>query len=565
MSVVDRALLRVAPEWAERRALARLRTETLNDARELVTRADSNSGMQRSDTRWRGASRVLRSLQSWMPRLGSGRSDLPLTERKTLVSRSHDAYRNHLIARAAASRVRTNVIGTGLIMHPSVNADVLGITEEQADDLNRLISTHWSVWAEDPTECDVEATLDFYGLQSLVEISTLLSGDVFALTPFKPRRNGVFGLKVQLVDGARVSTPAGRMESATLVEGIEMDVDGRPHTYHICRRHPDDLYPGAPDVWDPMPVFGAATGRRRALHIWNDKDRVGMVRGVPYLAPIIEPLQTLEQYSRAELVAAVVSALFTVFLEKGESPFDATGARTSAFENETESAAGTTGNLELGNGAIVDLAPGEKATMVNPSRPNANYDPFFLSVCKQIGAALELPVDELLLNYQASYSAARAAMLQAWRFYTTRRWSRVQQFCAPTYGLWFDEAVARGIIPVTDYADPIRRAAYTRAIWVGPARGSMDEQKEAGAAKLRIDMGVSNEMTETAAMMGEDWAGVYAQRLREVNRRKADGMWPAAPKPEATAPKPGESTTPPEDDSTQDPAKRGVPSSGDQE
>ena len=91
-----------------------------------------------------------------------------------------------------------------------------------------------------------------------------------------------------------------------------------------------------------------------------------------------------------------------------------------------------------------------------------------------MAAALELPIDELLLRYNASYSAARAAMLQAWRFFMMRRWQLVQQLCTPIYRLWFDEAVARGRIPAVDYADPIRRAAYTNALWVGPARGSMD-------------------------------------------------------------------------------------------
>jgi len=41
----------------------------------------------------------------------------------------------------------------------------------------------------------------------------------------------------------------------------------------------------------------------------------------------------------------------------------------------------------------------------------------------------------------------------------------------------------------------------------------------------RIRIGVSNEAMETAAMNGEDWNAVYAQRLREVQQRKADGLW----------------------------------------
>jgi lambda family phage portal protein len=470
--------------------------------------------------------------------VGSGRSDLPASERRTLIARSHDAYRGYPLARAAVTRVRTNVIGTGLIAHPDVDAKALGIGEEEAAELNEIIDRAWCHYAEDPLECDAEATLDHYGQQVLVEVASLLSGDAFALTPFEQRVGCKYGLKVQLIDGARVSNPDGRVDTARMADGIEFGATGEPLRYWIRRRHPDDGDVTL-DGWDAYPVFGGQTGRRRALHVWNEKDRIGQVRGAPFLAPILEPLQTLEQYSRSELLAALVSSFLTILIKKQQSQFGPSGKPLAAFGNQNDNSDGTS-DIELGPGAVWDLGPGEEPVVVNPSRPNSKYDPFFMSVVTQMGAALELPVDELLLRYQASYSAARAAMLQAWRFYTMRRASRVQQFCQPVRMLWFDEAVARGIIPATNYADPMRRAAYTRCIWTGPARGSMDEQKEAAAARERIDIGISNETMECAAMMGESWSTVYAQRRREMERRKKDGLTPTprAPAKEASPPEP---------------------------
>jgi lambda family phage portal protein len=270
--------------------------------------------------------------------------------------------------------------------------------------------------------------------------------------------------------------------------------------------------------WEFYPFFGAETGRRRVLHVWNDKERPGQVRGAPYLAPILEPLVQISRYGGAELMAAVLSAMMTFFIERDREQIDENG-NPIPFADD--------GAFRVGEGAVVDLAPGEKANMANPSRPNAQFDPFFMAVTKQIGAALELPVDELLLHYQSSYSAARAAMLQAWRFYTMRRWLLAQQFCQPVYALWLDLEVASGRMRLPGYADPMRRIAYSRALWIGPSRGSMDEEKEARAAKTRIEIGVSNEAIETAQMTGEDWEDVYEQRLEEVNRRKADGTWAA--------------------------------------
>jgi lambda family phage portal protein len=519
MSLRERIAFAINPARAVQNVLHRIQ---YNHLKELEANSGSSVERQRSETRWRGASNFLRSMTGWRPVLGSGRSDNSRKERETTAARSFDAYRNHLVARAAATRVRTNVVGTGLTMHPDVDADALGISEEQAEELNNEILSEWACYYDNPVEVDIEATLDGAGLQSLALITALLGGDCFALTPMVPAEGSQYELKVQLIDPARVTNQNGQADTRNLLDGVEISDNGRPIAIHIRRRHPDDKFASVDAmVWDRREIFDEE-GRRRILQVWNEKDRIGTTRGMPYLAPILEPLQTLEQYSRAELIAAVISAMFTVFIKRESNQFDDKGNPIPAVPGMT--AKGEASGLALGNGVVMDLGPGEEAQFANPARPNSNYDPFFMAVCRQIGAALEIPLDELLLNYQASYSAARAAMLQAWRFYSMRRWWLVQQFCQPHYALWFDEAVARGKVTVTDYADPKRRAAYQKAIWIGPARGAMQEKDEVQAARDRIDAGFSNETIETAQIMGENWSTVARQRLREQKWRKANDM-----------------------------------------
>ena len=481
-------------------------------------------------TRWRGASRVLRSMQSWLTSIGSPTSDLPSAELRVLRSRSRDAHRNHLLGRAPIARSRTNIVGTGLICRPNVDHKTLDLTEDEAEVLNELLLAHFERWAEDSFECDLEATFDFYGLQGLTLVSAMLSGDVFVLTPERARTGGITELKLQLIEADRVSNPYDRPDTPNCIDGIEIN-DSMPVGCWVRDTHPGDRNWVAPPKWTYYPFFGQETGRRRVLHIWNEKDRPGQMRGAPYLAPILEPLKLLERFSNAELMAAVVSAMLTVFIQKDGEKYDAgeDGEEKEALPVNSD------GNIELGNAAVVDLAVGETANMVNPLRPNSNFDPFFMAMTKQFGAALELPHDEILLVYEKSYSAARAAMLQAWRFYSMRRWFLVQQFCQPVYSLVIDEAVAAGRLSLPGYGNPIRRRAYTRAMWIGPARGAMDELKEAKAARERIDGGLSNEAIESAAMTGEDWNSIYAQRMREIKRRRADGTY-SEPKPPSDLP-----------------------------
>jgi len=494
-------------------AASRLSTAIALD-RQAAAFASTVEPTETQGTRWRGASRSLRSLVNWNPGIGSARSDTPATELRTMRARSRDAFRGHLVARAALTRPRTSIIGTGLICRPNVDFETLGITAAEAERYNAQIRNDYERWAEDPAECDFEGALDIYGLQSLGLLSAMASGDVFALTPERPRPGGVASLKVQFVEADRVCNPNNAQDSDTCIDGIQI-AGGMPVGCWIRDTHPGDALTSAKmPSWDYFPFHGEETGRRRVLQIWNDKERPGQVRGVPFLAPILEPLKQIERYSGAELTAAVVSALLTVFIKR--DPSLASDSGLEAFDGT-----GANGNIGLGQGSVVDLAPGEEPEVVNPLRPNANFDPFFVAIVKQIGAALEIPLDELLLQYNASYSAARAAMLQAWRFYLSRRWVFVQQFCAPIYGLFLDEAVASGRLSLPGYGDPVRRRAWSRALWIGPARGSMDEEKEANAAKTRIEIGVSNESMETAAMTGENWSDVFAQRQRELAARRA--------------------------------------------
>lgn len=524
-------LFRKTPEELLMREAIRLARATAE-----VPRPVAQGGGGGVETRWRGASRVLRSMASWIPGLGSPRRDLCSGERSMLVARSRDAMRNHLVARAAIMRLRTNVVGTGLVCRAQVDHEALGIDEQEAERLNAQLDRLWSLYADDPRECDAEAMLNHYQLQALVLVSAMVGGDVFVATPDAERPGCLYSTRLQLIETDRVGNPAGALDTEQLVEGVEFDTLGAPVAYHVCTGYPNELNRRTPLKWERLLAFGPNTGRRRVLHILADKDRPGQKRGAPYLAPVLEPLQKLERYSSAELMAAVISAMFTVFIKKN-ADFDSGNLPLSALGDEHADVAAEPDDLQLGEGAVVDLGRGEEPVIANPARPNAQFDPFFMAVVKEIGAALELPSEELLLHYNSSYSAARAAMLQAWRFYSLRRWWLACDFCQPSRALIVDEAVARGLIDLPGYADPARRKAYCQAIWIGPARGAIDELKEANAAGKRIEIGVSNETLETAAMTGEPWQQVYRQRVREVTQRHGDGLYspPKGTTPEPTA------------------------------
>lgn len=468
-----------------------------------------------------------KSLQRYSPRARSARGDIH-PGLPTMRARARDQERNNPLASGAVATAVTSTVGSGLSVQPNIDQDVLGLTEEQADAWEQQAARIFSLWA-DTTECDVEGELVFGQLQELVFRSVLDSGDVLRLRRFLwdaernlPRPGHQFGTKIQLVEADRISNPYLRQDTATTQAGVQIDGDGRTVGYWVQTTHPGDYLRGiAADTWDLVPARDATSGQRVAALLFH-KRRIGQRRGVPYLAPVIEPLKQLERYTEAELMAAVVSAMFTVFV-KSDAGADA--SPLAGIEGADETPESGTGDLFLGNGLVVDLDPGEDVTIANPGRPNAVFDPFVQSILRQVGVALEIPFEVLVKHFQSSYSASRGALLEAWKFFRARRRWLVTSFCQPVYEDVISEAVARGILDAPGFFEsPVIRRAWLGTQWTGDAMPQIDPLKEATAAKLKVDSGFSTIDREARELNGSDFLSNHRQRRKEQRMREADGL-----------------------------------------
>ena len=128
------------------------------------------------------------------------------------------------------------------------------------------------------------------------------------------------------------------------------------------------------------------------------------------------------------------------------------------------------------------------------------------------------------MHFSTSYTAARAAFNQLFKFVKQRRHHLTVQWCQPIYELVIDEMVANGMITLQGYRDPAKRRAYVRSLWIGEPLGSLNELIDARAATERIANGTSNEHLETMALHGEDWEDVHNDRAREIKRKNEDGV-----------------------------------------
>lgn len=473
-----------------------------------------------------GASLRTNALKGWVNTEGSVDEDVH-DNLDTLRSRSRDLYMGAPVATAAVKRYRTNVIGSGLSPKPVIDGELVGLSEEETDRLEKRIGREFALWADSP-DCDARRMSSFYELQQVAFLNWLMSGDVFAVLQSKERGTTPYTTCVQLVEADRVCTPwdkAGEEQTRRIVQGVEVDGDGEVVAYHICKRHPLSCRGGERAEWTRVPAYGAETGRRNVLHLLN-VERVEARRGVPILAPVIEALKQLGRYTDAEMTAAVVNAYFTVFVEKQEESAEAPPLGQQDFPAEAAVDEGNPRTIELGAGTVVDLEPGEHANTAAPGRPNGNFDGFVTAICKQIGAALELPYEVLMQQFTSSYSASRAALMEAWKAFEQWRDWMVEKFCQPIYEEWLSEAVALGRVNAPGFwSDPLRRKAYCSAQWYGPTQGQLDPVKEVKAAEMRIRYGLSNRAKEAMELTGTDFRDNIRTAKRETALMAEAGLW----------------------------------------
>lgn len=510
-NVVDRVVSFFNPAAGMRRLKARAQLMVLNGG-------SGGYDAGRSDKK---------SLQRYNPRTDSALTSLhPGLE--TIRSRSRDQARNNPLASGAVSTTVTSTIGSGLTCQPQVDQEALGLSDEQADAWERQALRTWELWSE-TTECDIEDELVFGQLQELAFRSVLESGDILRLRRFlwddedgRPRRGGAFGTKIQLVEADRVSNPDHMQDTTKIAGGVEVDDDGRVIRYWVQTTHPGDtLFFRSANDWSPVPARSAQTDQRLAQLMFH-KRRPGQRRGVPYLAPVIESLKQLERYSEAELMAAVVSAMFTVFVkteEPNESPLQ------GVIDADETPDADKGGDLFLGNGLVVDLGENEDIEVADPGRPNAEFDPFVRSILQQVGVALELPFEILIKHFRSSYSASRGALLEAWKFFRARRTWLVRSLCQPVYEDVISEAVARGLLQAPGFfEDPLIRRAWLGTVWMGDAMPQIDPLREAKASKTKIDIGTSTIDREARETNGSTFLENHQQRRKERRMREEDGL-----------------------------------------
>lgn len=456
-----------------------------------------------------GGKRSRRATKNWLTDGGSADADT-LPELILLRSRSRDLVRNNPIGRAAVQTKTTYTVGGGLTVKPVIDGAVLGLKDDVAKEWEKKAKIEFELACKTLDWTRVE---DFREMQVSAFRAMLESGDVFAIRRHRKDAGDTYGAKVQLVEADRVSNPNAHLDDGKNIAGIEHDSNGAPVAVHVSDHHPGDLR-FAKLSWRRVPMR-YKDGRKIVHHLFV-RERIDQTRGIPLLAPVIEEIKSIGDYSEAEVRAAVTAAFFTVFITSEIGATDS-GPGASSGDSKDED------DLELGAGAVLNLDEGESIEIADPKRPNDSFEGFINAIMREIGMALEIPFELLVKHFTTSYSASRAALEMAYQVFRRDRDFFARKFCQPVYEWVIEEAILRGRLDAPGFfADPVVKQAWLRSEWRGPARMSLDPIKDSKADKSDIELGVkTRDHVIVERVGGGDFDTTTTQLAREQAAREA--------------------------------------------
>lgn len=387
-------------------------------------------------------------------------------------------------AAALLGRFVDLVIGSGLRLQAEPVWSIIGGRRANDREYQRAwvknTEARYRMWARD-YDAGYDLKHNLYQIDRKAFEYKLRDGEYFLVLRYAAtgRKNP---LTIQIIPPENVQS--GDKQPAhgnTLENGIEYDATGRAVAYHI--------YDDKTGHTTRIPRFGSKSGRIFVIHNFlatDEKQR----RGVPFLANAIHELMKLGDYEILEIQAAIVNALYAVWIEPpsnedGQPIINKGTFKKSEIQQSQSTPSPTEEYLEQldqkdysQGGVVLDALPaGHKPHSFDTKRPNAGFNVFFDAVKKNIASAKGMALSVLDIAFNESYSGARGELLILWNAINRMRENHGWDFEDDIYKMWMWGEVLRGTIDAPGFEDPEIRRAYCNATWNGMPLPNIDPLK----------------------------------------------------------------------------------------
>lgn len=479
---LEEAIRFVAPGWAERRLISRIRYDEIENAR-------ANYEAAKVDKDWTtvGADGTAESVNA--------------PDRRNLMLRARALERNNDMVQSIVGAITRNVIGSGIKPQARVKKG-----QKLHQNTNLAIEKLWKNWIK-AKNCDITRVSTFYEMQEQLLLRRLVDGE--ALVMFVTDANARIPLKLQCLEADALANSTWYGNSSH-INGIETDDYGAAIAYHINVTKPDG--------WTETESIRIPA--ERMLHIFR-KTRFSQLRGVSELAPITRIIRDTGEYLDAELLSAKIRSCLSIFVQSPEVPMIGGRPNPNTQKKVTDSLGNEVPYLE--RGAIQYLPPGTDIRTVNGGQGAGNAKEFTQLESRRAGAAMGASYEVVTRDMsQSNYSSARQNAIEDRRTFELMQLYVINHICMPVYAEFLKACHLAGLLSLPGYwSNPEQ---YEDAVeWITPGWQWIDPLKDITASQMGVGMGVTT-LSEICGSQGKDWQAQLEQRAEEEKYAKGLGL-----------------------------------------
>jgi len=445
----------------------------------------------------------------------------------SLRKRSLQLFVENPYASGIIKRILRNEIFTGMMPDPTPNGAVIWANddeeerEERAIEYGSIINDGFEIYAADYNVFDYKKQMTFGEFQEQVRLESILAGDGIVVSRINPQ---TMLPAWDWINGNFIKTPPEYSPKGgnTILHGVERDRQGRHVAYHVEEWVDEKLR------YTRVPVWGEKSGRQISWMVYGGTKLLNNVRGTPLLANCLFMLKDLDRYRDAEVRAAVVNALFPLFIKKqpgagGGSVLDGVKKRQSGDTTPSPSdTAAEKPTIPTVPGMLMKMSDGEELGSLPTNRPNVNFGTFESIVISGFCWTLEIPPEIGMLKFTSSYSASRQANNE-WDIYLKyRAFKNAKDFCQLIYQEYVIQSVLNGSLVIPGLMEVLFnpkkwliRGAWLKCEWAGLSRPSVDIQREAGALIGLLKVGCMTNDILSRRFTGKSFKAIQYTLQRE--------------------------------------------------
>jgi capsid protein len=423
-------------------------------------------------------------------------------DHRRLRQNARSAYHENLIARSLVDRYVETVADVGLVWESTPNADILKISQEEAENWAAYAEQKFDLWARDKA-AHRSGNMNFYQSQRLYVIGQQRDGENFVRFYYSSDLNLQNPLQFEFIDpeqliGDSYSTTRGYF---SVKDGIQKDAQGRETGYEIRIKKQNRYEKVIIPAW-------SRNGRVMMIHGFAP-EYPGQTRGYSRISHALQEFQNLTDFSLAQIMKAINQSQVWMFNKpSADAPASdafedidkiTAGPVSSAYgsrpvppaeaENVTKESLAPINYYRPpreafqtpGSTAVMSLAAGEEMKPFVNTAPADSYDKFVDSFAAYLSASSGVPFEVMMLRFSKNYSAMRGALILFWRICTIQQNEMSTDYLDVAVMSWMSEEIAAGRIIAPGWADPRLRAAWLSGNWHGASMPNIDPVKTSRA------------------------------------------------------------------------------------